>query len=144
MLCPTERITNRRRLVGTRGGDERIRDLVKQGGRDPANFLHHFGRVASEVASQCLKYATRMLQGQIALGETEVRVTFVGPGLFVVSSFLFVPTGEKASRAFVCITKIFAQNAGGIRVVRDVIAEEEIILDNVSNDSSEKGDVSAG
>ena len=111
MLCPTERITNRRRLVGTRGGDERIRDFLKQRGRDPANFLHHFGRVASEVASQCLKYATRMLQRQIALGETEVRVTFVGPGLFVVSPLLFVPTGEKASRAFVCVAKIFAQNA---------------------------------
>ncbi len=46
--------------------------------------------------------------------------------------------------AFVCITKIFTQNARRIREVYNVVTEEEIVLDDVPNDSSEKGDVAAG
>src|SRR6266404_6217446 len=72
MLCPTEGITNCRGLVRTRRSDKRVGNFVKKHRRDTANFLHHFRRVASEVAAQCLKNAARMLQGQIALGETEI------------------------------------------------------------------------
>src|SRR5258708_17675331 len=108
MLRPAKRVTNRRCLVRTGCPNECIRYLVEERRRNSANLLYHVGRVASKVASQCLKNAARMLQGQIALRETEVRVTFVGPGLFVVSTLLFVPAGEKAGRSFLGVAKIFA------------------------------------
>src|SRR5437762_7292914 len=138
MLCPTERVANRRGLVGTRGGDERIRDFLKQRWRNPANLLDHFRRVATEVTAQGLEDTARMLQGQIALGKAEIGPALVEPTLFVVGTLLFVPAREKSGGAFFRVTKIFAQNAGRIRVMHDVIAEEEIVLDNVPDESAKK------
>ena len=96
------------------------------------------------MAAQRLKHAARMLQGQIPLRKTEARVAFVGPGFFVVGALLFVPTGEKTGRAFIGVAKIFAQNAGRVREVDDIIAEEKIVLDNVPNEATEKCDIAAG
>src|SRR4026207_1611056 len=72
MLCPTERITNRRTLVGTRSGNQGVRNFMKKRWRNAANFLYDLWRITSEVAAQSLENALRMLQGQIALGETKV------------------------------------------------------------------------
>ena len=71
-------------------------------------------------------------------------MALVDPGLPVVAALLPVPAGENAGRAFFCIAKIFAQNAGCIREVNDVIAEEKIVLDNVPDEAAEKRDVAAG
>src|SRR5438067_10249656 len=144
MLCPAERITNRRTLVGTRSGDQRVCNFVKKRRRNATNFLHHFGRVTSKVATQRLEDAPWMLQGQIALGETKAAIAIVEPGLPVVAALLPAPAGEKAGRAFFRAAKIFAQNAGGIGEVHDVIAEEKIVLDNVPDEAAEKRNVAAG
>src|ERR1700676_375123 len=128
MLRPAERITDRRALVRTGSSDERICNFVKESGRNAADFLHHFGRVTSEVAAQRLQNATRMLQSRIALWKTEAAIAVVGPALLIVSALLFVPAGEKAGRTFFRVAKIFAQNAGRIREVHDVIAEEKIVF----------------
>src|SRR5438477_12146427 len=101
MLRPAKRITDRGGFVRTGRGDERISNLLKQSGRNPANLLHHFWRVASEVTAQGLENAARMLQGQIPLGKTQVGMAFVEPGLFVVATLLFVPPGEKTGCAFI-------------------------------------------
>src|SRR6266478_2152409 len=143
MLGPAERITNRCALIWTGCGDERVRDLVKKRRRNAANFLYHLRRVTSEVAAQCLQNAPRMLQGQIAFRKTEGGMALVDPGLPVVAALLPAPAGEKAGRAFFGVAKIFAQNAGGVGEVHHVIAEEEIVLDNVPDEPAKKCDVAA-
>src|SRR6266446_5546474 len=143
MLCPAERITNRRTLVGTRSGDQRVRNFVKKRRRNAANFLDHLWCVTGEVAAQRLENAPWMLQGQIALGETKAAIAIVEPGLPVVAALLPAPAGEKAGRAFFGVAKIFAQNAGGIREVDDVIAEKKIVVDNVPDESAKKRNVAA-
>src|SRR6266850_18610 len=144
MLGPAERITNRCALIWTGCGDERVRNFVKERRRNSTNFLHHFRRVTSEVAAQCLQNAPRMLQGQIALGETKAAIAIVVPALPVVAALLSAPAGEKAGRTFFRVAKIFAQNAGRIGEVHHVIAEEKIVLDNVPDEAPEKCDVAAG
>src|SRR5438309_11898593 len=128
MLCPAERITNRRTLVGTRSGDQRVCNFVKKRRRNATNFLHHFGRVTSKVATQRLEDAPRMLQGQIALGETKAAIVTVKPGIPVVAALLSAPAGEKAGRALLGFAKLVVQNAGGIGEVNRVIDYEEIYL----------------
>src|SRR6266481_4121734 len=132
MLGPAERITNCCALIWTGCGDERVRNFVKKRRRNSTNFLHHFGRVTSKVATQRLEDAPRMLQGQITFGETKAAIATVKPGLPVVAALLPAPAGEKAGRAFFGVAKTFAQNAGGVGEVHHVIAEEEVVLDNVS------------
>src|SRR5438067_8664806 len=96
------------------------------------------------MAAQRLENATRMLQGQIALGKTETAVAIISPGFLVVGALFLVPAGEKSGRAFIGVAKILAQNAGGIGEMDDVIAEEQIVLDDVADESTEKCDVAAG
>src|SRR4029077_6405246 len=111
MLGPAECITNRCALIWTLCGDERLRNFVKELGRNSTNFLHHFGRVTSKVAAQCLQNAARMLQGQIAFRKTERGMVLVEPALPIVAALLPVPAGENAGRAFFRVAKIFTQNA---------------------------------
>src|SRR6266567_2348393 len=106
MLGPPERITNRSALVRTRSCDQRVRNLVKERRRNAADFLYHLRCVTSKVATQRLENAPRMLQGQIALGETKAAVATVKPGLPVVAALLPVPAGEKAGRAVFRVAKI--------------------------------------
>src|SRR5882724_1013462 len=143
MLCPAERITNRRTLVRTRSGDQRVRNFVKKRRRNSTNFLHHFGRVTSKVATQRLEDAPRMLQGQVTFGETKAAIATVKPGLPIIAALLPAPAGEKAGRAFFCVTKIFAQNAGGVGEVHHVIAKEKIVLNNVPDEPAKKRNVAA-
>src|SRR5439155_6093902 len=144
MLRPTERITNRRTLVGTRSGDQCVCNFMKKARRNAADFLYHLRCVTSKVATQRLENAPGMLQRQIALGETKAAIAIVEPSLSVVTALLPAPAGEKAGRAFFRVAKIFAQNAGGIGEVHDVIAEEKIVLDNVSDEPTKKRNVAAG
>src|SRR5437588_10580876 len=85
-----------------------------------------------------------MLQGQIALGKTEVGFAFILPSILRVGAFLFVPAGEKAGRAFIGVAKILAQNAGSVCEVDNVFTKEKIVLDQVPNDSTETCDVANG
>ena len=85
-----------------------------------------------------------MLQGQIALRKTKLGLAFIEPTLFVVSALLFVPAGEKSSRSFVGVPKIFAQNARCVGEMNHIIAEEKIVLDDVPNESADKCDVAPG
>src|SRR4029077_15531293 len=71
-------------------------------------------------------------------------MALVDPGLPVVAALLPAPTGENAGRTFFGIAKIFTKNAGRIGEVHDVIAEEEIVLDNVPDEPAKKRDVAAG
>src|SRR4051812_20783256 len=98
MLRPTERITNCGRFVRARCSDEGISNFLKECRGNAANFFHHFGCVASEVAAQRLKNAARMLQGEVAFRKTKATITVIGPGFLVVATLLFIPTGEKSSR----------------------------------------------
>jgi hypothetical protein len=56
---------------------------------------------------------------------------------------LLVPAGEETARVLFGVAKIFAQNAGGICEMDNVIAEEMIVLEYVPNESSKKRDVAA-
>src|SRR2546421_4551982 len=143
MLRPTERITNRGALVRTGSSDQRIGNFMKKRRRNAANFLYHLRRVTGEVAAQRLENALPMLQGQIALGETKAAIALVEPGRPVVAALFPAPAGENAGRAFFRVAKIFAQNAGGVGEVHHVIAEEEIVLDNVPDEAAKKRDVAA-
>src|SRR4051812_49363203 len=96
------------------------------------------------MAAQRLKDAARMLQGQVAFRETEIRLAVVLPGFLRIKAFFLVPTGEEASLAFFGILKVFAQNAGGVGEMDDVLSEEEVVLENVPDESAEKGNVAAG
>src|SRR4029077_17909208 len=111
MLGPAECITNRCALIWTLCGDERIRNFVKELGRNSTNFLHHFRRVTSKVPAQCLQNAARMLQGQIAFRKTEGGMVLVEPAFPVVAALLPVPAGENAGRAFLRIAKTLSQDA---------------------------------
>src|SRR5205814_6678379 len=63
LLGPTDGVTNRCGLIGTRGGGKSISHFVKQRRRDAANFLDHLGRIARKVAPQYLENTARMSQG---------------------------------------------------------------------------------
>src|ERR1700682_3392454 len=144
MLRPAECITNCRALIRTGSSDERVRNFVEKCGGNAADFLDHFGRVASKMAAQGLENGARMLQGRIALRKAEAGLAFVEPALLVVGALLLVPAGEKAGLSFFGVAKIFAQNAGRVGEVHDVIAEKKIVLDNVPDEPAEKRDVAAG
>src|SRR5262249_24086106 len=83
-------------------------------------------------------------QSQVALRETEIGMSFVKPALFVVGALLFVPPREISGFSLIRIAKVFPQNAGSVRKMNDVLAEKEIVLENVPNESTEKGDIAAG
>src|SRR4051812_20155762 len=100
MLRPTERITDGRSFVRSRRLHECIGDLVEEGRRNAADLFYHFWRVTSEVPAQFLENAARMLQAQIALREAELGLAFVLPCFLCVAPLFFIPTGEKAGRAF--------------------------------------------
>ena len=71
-------------------------------------------------------------------------MALVDPRLSVVSALRVIPAGENTGSAFFCIAKIISQNAGCIREMNDVVAEEKIVLENVPNESPEECDVATG
>ena len=89
MLGPSHRVTNCSCALRTGRGGERMRDLVKNIGRNTADFLHHLRRVAGEMALQFLKNTLRILQCEIAW-DGQV-AAFVKPAVAFVSALFFVP-----------------------------------------------------
>src|SRR5881409_149829 len=84
-----------------------------------------------------------MLQREIALRPTQI-AAFVEPAVALVSAFLFVPAGEIAVPAVLRVAIFVAQDAGGIRVVNDVVAKEQLVLNQVPDQAAEKDNVAAG
>src|SRR5581483_8611283 len=68
-----------------------------------------------------------MLQGQIAFGKAELVGAFVQPAGMVVASALGVEAGKNPRGTFFGVAKIFAQNARGVGVMRDVIVEKQVV-----------------
>src|SRR5437764_14428934 len=85
-----------------------------------------------------------MLQGQVALRKAESRLALVLPGFLRVGAALFVPPGKESRRAFLRIPKVLPQNTGGVGEVDHVVTEEEIILNQVSDEAAKKSDVGPG
>ena len=69
MLRPPERITNRGGFIGTRGGDECLRNFFETGPAKCRKSPPSRGYI-EEMAPQRLESRLRMLQGRIALRET--------------------------------------------------------------------------
>src|SRR5262245_59057526 len=135
MLRPTEGITNRGGPLRTRCSSERMRDLVKKISVNAANFLHHLGGVTREMPPQFLKDALRILQREIALWATQV-AAFVKPTVTFVSPLLFIPPREISVTVVLRVTIFVRQNAGGIRVMNDVFAKVQLVLNQMIDKSA--------
>src|SRR5579884_335316 len=85
-----------------------------------------------------------MLQGQIAFGKAELVGAFVQPAGMVVASALGVEAGKNPRGTFFGVAKIFAQNARGVGVMRDVIVEKQVVIHDVSDQAAQEGDVAPG
>jgi hypothetical protein len=92
---------------------------------------------------QFLENTLWILQCEIALGEAEA-LAFVSPALHRVLACVLIPAREIAVSVVFRVAVIVTQNAGRIRVVHDIIAEEQFVLDNVSYESAQKRDVAPG
>src|SRR6266550_5305967 len=143
MLRPADCVTNRRRFVRARCPNKFVGDLVKQRRWNTADFLHHLRSVAREMAFQFLEDALRISQSEIPLRKAEV-FAFIEPALHRVIAFAFVPAGEKAIRFVFRVLIIVAQDAGSICIVDDVLTEEQLVLDDVSDESAKERDIAAG
>src|SRR5215831_19829210 len=91
LLRPSDRVTNRCRLIGTGSTHELIRNSLKQFVRNAANRFNHFRRVTSEMAFELLKNATPILECQVAFRKTEI-VPVIEPGFRIVLALLRVPS----------------------------------------------------
>ena len=61
-----------------------------------------------------------------------------------VIAFAFVPAGEKAIRFVFRVLIIVAQDAGSICVIDDVLTEEQLVLDDMSDQAAKERDIAAG
>src|SRR6266480_436726 len=143
MLRPADCVTNRRRFVRARCPNKCVGDLVKQRRWNTADFLHHLRSVAREMAFQFLEDALWISQSEIPLRKAQA-FAFIEPALHRVIAFAFVPAGEKAIRFVFRVLIIVAQDAGSICKVDDVLTEEQLVLDNVSDESAKERDIAAG
>src|SRR5438067_10215502 len=143
MLRPADCVTNRRRFVRTRCPNKFVGDLVKQRRWNTADFLHHLWSVAREMAFQFLEDALWISQSEIPLRKAEV-FAFIEPALHRVIAFAFVPAGEKAIRFVFRVLIIVAQDAGSICKVDDVLTEEQLVIDDMSDESAKERDIAAG
>ena len=143
MLSPTDGVADRSGPLRTGCSSERMRHLVKKVRRNAADFLDHLRCVAREVPFQFLKDGLRILQCEIALRAAQI-AAFVKPTVAFVSTLLCVPAGEIAVSVIFRVAVFVGQNARGIRVMNDVIAKEELIFDQVVDESAEKNNVCAG
>src|SRR3954468_1980325 len=71
-------------------------------------------------------------------------MTFVKPAFPVISALIFVPPGEVARLAFVRVAEVFPQDAGGVGKINDVLAEEQIVLNHVPNESTKERNIAPG
>ena len=91
---------------------------------------------------QFLKNTLWILQCEVALWTTQI-VAFVEPAVTLVGALLFVPTGEVAIPVVLRVAIFIPQDAGGVRIMDDVLTKEEVVLNQVPDDSAEKCDVAA-
>ena len=62
----------------------------------------------------------------------------------MVGALLIRSSRRNSRRSFFGVAEIFAQNAGRVGEVDHIIAEEQIVLNDVPNEAAEKGDVATG
>src|SRR5438105_342911 len=67
MLCPSDGVADRRRLLRARSGSKCLGRFEKNILGYAAIALHHFGGVAREVAFQNLEYALRIFHGEVPI-----------------------------------------------------------------------------
>ena len=127
MLRPSHGVTNCRRPFRAGRRSERMRNFVKEIGRNAANFLDHLRRIPGEMPLQLLKNTLRILQCEIPLRTTQI-IAFIQPAVTFVSALLCVPTGEMTIAGVLRVAVVVAQNARGIGVMHYVIAKEEFVL----------------
>ena len=95
------------------------------------------------MAFQFLEDALWISQSEIPLRKAEA-FAFIEPALHRVIAFAFVPAGEKAIRFVFRVLIIVAQDAGSICIVDDVLTEEQLVLDDMSDESAKERDIAAG
>src|SRR4029077_5343865 len=117
--------------------------FVKEVRRNATDFLDHLRRVAGEMPFYFLKDTLRVLQREVALWAAQI-AAFVKPAVAFISALFRVPAGEVSILIVFGITIFVAQNAGGIRVVDDVIAKEKVVFNEMPDESAEKNNVCAG
>src|SRR6266576_5242652 len=143
MLRPTDGIANRRGFIRTGCCDERVCDFLKKRRGDAANFFDHLRRVTREMSFEFLENALGILQSQIPFGIAQ-SFALVFPAFRLVGAPVLVPAGEITVSFIFRVAVFIAQNAGRIRVMNDVIPEEEFVLDDMMDNSAKKRDVAAG
>src|SRR5262249_36858031 len=129
-------------------------------------LFYHLGRVAGEMSLKDLKYAMRIFQGLIRLKDRGILglataifsvsarrfrmpwkpilpgSTAIHPCFGTIFVALGIPTGEKSIEVF-GITKIVAQQGGGVGVVQNVVVEETVVLQSIADQTAEENDVAA-
>src|SRR5882724_8431943 len=143
MLRPADGITDRRGLIRTGCYNERVSDFLKKRRRDSANLFDHLRRVTREMPFEFLENTLWILQSEIPLGIAQ-SFALVFPALHLIGAPVLVPAGEITISLIFRVAVFFAQNAGRIRVVNDVIAKEEFVLDDMTDNSAKKRDVASG
>src|SRR5438477_10586722 len=123
MLRPADGITDRRCFVRTRCPNECVSDLVEKRRRDAANLFDHLRCVTREMSFEFLENTLGILQSEIPFGIAQ-SFALVSPAFHLVGASVFVPAGEITVCVIFRVAVLIAQNAGRIRVVNDVIAEE--------------------
>src|SRR6266513_4075178 len=142
MLRPADGITDRRGFIWTRCCNERVRDFPKKYRRDAANLFDHLRRVAREMPLEFLKNTLWILQSEIPFGIAQ-SFALVFPAFHLICPPVLVPPREITVCVIFRIAIFIAQNAGRVRVMDDVVPEEEFVFDDVMDNAAKKGDVAA-
>src|SRR6266404_2966489 len=142
MLRPADCVANRGGHLRARCSSERMRHFVKKVRRNAADFLDHLGRVTGEMPFYLLKDTLRILQCEVAVRSAQI-AAFIKPAVAFVSALLRVPAGEVSILVVFWITIFVGQDAGGIRVMDNVIAKEKVVFNEMPDESPEKHNVCA-
>src|SRR5438874_13539612 len=142
MLRPADGITDRRGFIRTGCRNERVSDFLKKRRGDAANLFDHLRCVTREMSFEFLENTLGILQSEIPFGIAQ-SFALVSPAFHLVGASVFVPAGEITVCVIFRVAVLIAQNAGRIRVVNDVIAEEEFVLDDMMDNPAKKRDIAA-
>ena len=142
VLGPAHGVAERGRLVATRVLHNRLGDVREVFLAHATNLLHNLGGVALEVALEDLEDGTRVLQGFVANGEVLLLVHFVLPARRVVRASLGIEAREEAIE-ILGILIVLTDERRSVRVVLHVLLEEQVVLEDVVDESTEQNDVAA-
>ena len=95
VVCEAHRVHDRHHLVRLAHLADQVRDLVEIVDRDAGDARNDIGRVARVMLLHQLKDRSRILEGQVALGEPCRRIGVVAPGCDVVAARRSVVAGEE-------------------------------------------------